>query len=135
MLGWMQGGYNVAPMVEALELDADVAEMAVQGLSRTRLATEPWSPAYTRRILMFDAFYDVEEKMKKGNPYAKKAPRGSCRSAHAEVMESWANAEWFTNRPEVPEKARARPPSLEFMAESSVFPHGFPHVRARRGLL
>ena len=41
---------------------------------------------------MFDAFYDVEEKMKKGNPYAKK------------VMESWANAEWFTNRPEVPDK-------------------------------
>ena len=45
---------------------------------------------------MFDAFYDVEEKMKKGNPYAKK------------VMDSWANAEWFTSRPEVPEKARMR---------------------------
>lgn len=78
MLGWMQGGYNVAPLVEALELDQEIAEAASVGLNRM--------------ILMFDAFYDVEEKMKKGNPYAKK------------VMESWANAEWFTNRPEVPEK-------------------------------
>eukprot|EP00913_Durusdinium_trenchii_P014597 g13696.t1 len=65
MLGWMQGGYNIA-------------DAAATGLSRM--------------ILMFDAFYDVEEKMKKGNPVAKK------------VIESWANAEWFTKRPEVPEK-------------------------------
>ena len=78
MLGWMQGGYNVAPLVEALDLEPELAEAAVAGLSRM--------------ILMFDAYYDVEEKMKKGNPYAKK------------VIESWANAEWFTRRPEVPEK-------------------------------
>eukprot|EP00438_Fugacium_kawagutii_P009968 Skav234387 [mRNA] locus=scaffold873:14506:21885:+ [translate_table: standard] len=77
MLGWMQGGYNVAPLVEALDLDQDEASRSSCGM---------------QLILMFDAFYDVEEKMKKGNPYAKK------------VMESWANAEWFTNRPEVPDK-------------------------------
>jgi len=78
MLGWMQGGYNVAPLIEALDLEQELAEAAVAGLSRM--------------ILMFDAYYDVEEKMKKGNLHAKK------------VIESWANAEWFTRRPEVPEK-------------------------------
>ena len=41
---------------------------------------------------MFDAFYDVEDKMRKGNAYAKR------------VVESWANAEWFTTRPKIPEK-------------------------------
>jgi len=78
MLGWMQGGYNVAPLIEALDLDAELAELAVAGLGRT--------------LLMFDAFYDVEDKMKKGNSFAKK------------LIESWANAEWFTSRPKLPEK-------------------------------
>ncbi|CAE7252427.1 acnB [Symbiodinium natans] len=78
MLGWMQGGYNVAPLVEALDLDQELATGAVSGLSRM--------------ILMFDAYHDVEDKMKKGNPFAK------------QVIESWANAEWFTSRPTVPEK-------------------------------
>jgi len=78
MLGWMQGGYNVSPLIEALDLDAELAELAVKGLGRT--------------LLMFDAFYDVEEKMKKGNTYAKK------------LVESWANAEWFTLRPKLAEK-------------------------------
>eukprot|EP00448_Togula_jolla_P008897 CAMPEP_0170597184 /NCGR_PEP_ID=MMETSP0224-20130122/15570_1 /TAXON_ID=285029 /ORGANISM="Togula jolla, Strain CCCM 725" /LENGTH=906 /DNA_ID=CAMNT_0010921635 /DNA_START=48 /DNA_END=2768 /DNA_ORIENTATION=- len=78
LLGWMQGGYNVQPMIDALDLEANLAELAVKGLSRT--------------LLMFDAFYDVEEKMKKGNAYAKK------------LVESWANAEWFTGRPTLPNK-------------------------------
>eukprot|EP00933_Yihiella_yeosuensis_P028115 TRINITY_DN2191_c0_g1_i6.p1 TRINITY_DN2191_c0_g1~~TRINITY_DN2191_c0_g1_i6.p1 ORF type:complete len:902 (-),score=272.75 TRINITY_DN2191_c0_g1_i6:323-3028(-) len=78
MLGWMQGGYNVAPLIEALDLDKELAELAVAGLSRT--------------LLMFDAFYDVEDKMKAGNAYAKK------------LIESWANAEWFTSRPKIADK-------------------------------
>mmetsp|Transcript_23322 Transcript_23322/g.53748 ORF Transcript_23322/g.53748 Transcript_23322/m.53748 type:complete len:904 (-) Transcript_23322:225-2936(-) len=78
LLGWMQGGYNVQPLVDALDLEADLAELAVAGLSRT--------------LLMFDAFYDVEDKMRKGNVYAKK------------VVESWANAEWFTSRKAIPDK-------------------------------
>ncbi|CAE7371145.1 acnB, partial [Symbiodinium sp. CCMP2456] len=78
MLGWMQGGYNVAPLVEALDLDQELAAGAVSGLSRM--------------ILMFDAYHDVEDKMKKGNPFAK------------QVIESWASADWFTSRPSVPEK-------------------------------
>merc|ERR1719203_576930 len=43
-------------------------------------------------FLMFDAKFDVEEKMKAGNKFAE------------QVMKSWAEAEWFTSRPPVPEK-------------------------------
>jgi aconitate hydratase 2/2-methylisocitrate dehydratase len=78
LLGTMQGGYNVQPLVDALDLAPELAEAAVQGLSVT--------------LLMFDAFYDVEDKMKKGNEFARK------------TIESWANAEWFTKRPKLAEK-------------------------------
>jgi len=77
MLGKMMGGYNVAPLVAALD-DPAVAPMAAEALSKT--------------ILMFESKYDVEEKMKKGNKYAE------------QVMKSWAEAEWFTSRPVVPKK-------------------------------
>src|SRR5690606_3476982 len=43
-------------------------------------------------LLMFDAFHDVEEKAKAGN-----------QNAH-ELMQSWADAEWFLNRPELAKK-------------------------------
>eukprot|EP00442_Polarella_glacialis_P001777 CAMPEP_0115152762 /NCGR_PEP_ID=MMETSP0227-20121206/66340_1 /TAXON_ID=89957 /ORGANISM="Polarella glacialis, Strain CCMP 1383" /LENGTH=900 /DNA_ID=CAMNT_0002563405 /DNA_START=68 /DNA_END=2770 /DNA_ORIENTATION=- len=76
MLGWMQGGYNVMPLVDALDLGKELAELAVTGLSRT--------------LLMFDCFHDVEEKMKAGNAYAK------------QLMENWANATWFTDHPTIP---------------------------------
>jgi len=78
LLGTMQGGYNVQPLVDALDLDDELANEAVKGLSKT--------------LLMFDAFHDVEDKMKAGNAKAKS------------VIESWANAEWFTSRPKLPEK-------------------------------
>jgi len=77
ILGTMMGGYNVAPLVSALD-DDKLAAKAAEGLSKT--------------LLVFDAFYDVEEKAKAGNKYAK------------QVMEAWANAEWFTSRPKVAEK-------------------------------
>mmetsp|Transcript_97592 Transcript_97592/g.252560 ORF Transcript_97592/g.252560 Transcript_97592/m.252560 type:complete len:902 (-) Transcript_97592:316-3021(-) len=77
MLGTMLGGYNVGPLVEALD-DPSIAPLAVEALSKT--------------ILMFDAKFDVEEKMKAGNKYAD------------QVVKSWAEAEWFTSRPAVPEK-------------------------------
>jgi len=77
LLGTMQGGYNVAPLVDSLDLEKELSDIAVAGLSKT--------------LLMFDAFFDVEDKMKAGNAQAKK------------VMESWANAEWFTNRPGLPD--------------------------------
>ncbi len=73
LLGTMQGGYNIAPLVEFLEDDL-LAPIAVKALSHT--------------LLMFDAFYDVEEKAKAGNAFAK------------QVLQSWADAEWFTSKQE-----------------------------------
>ncbi|OYY50661.1 MAG: bifunctional aconitate hydratase 2/2-methylisocitrate dehydratase [Methylophilales bacterium 28-44-11] len=71
LLGTMLGGYNVQALVELL--DGNMAAQAVNALKNT--------------ILMFDAFHDVDAKMKVGNPHAK------------QLMESWANAEWFTSKP------------------------------------
>ncbi len=75
LLGTMLGGYNISPMVELLD-DALVGGIAANGLKKT--------------LLMFDQFHDVKEKADKGNAYAKA------------VVQSWADAEWFTSRPEVP---------------------------------
>ncbi|MBK7060974.1 MAG: bifunctional aconitate hydratase 2/2-methylisocitrate dehydratase [Rubrivivax sp.] len=77
LLGTMVGGYNVHPLIELLD-DADVADVAATGLKKT--------------LLMFDFFNDVAEKAKAGNAHAKV------------VIQSWADAEWFTSRPEVPKK-------------------------------
>jgi len=77
LLGTMVGGYNVHPLIELLD-DPEVAPVAAAGLKKT--------------LLMFDFFNDVATKAKAGN-------------AHAQaVMQSWAAAEWFTSRPEVPQK-------------------------------
>jgi len=73
-LGQMLGGYNVKPLVDALLVDTAAAE-AAEALKNT--------------LLVYDAFNDVVE-LSKTNNYAK------------EVLESWANGEWFTNRPELP---------------------------------
>jgi aconitate hydratase 2/2-methylisocitrate dehydratase len=77
LLGTMVGGYNVKPLIDLLD-DREVAQIAADGLKKT--------------LLMFDYFHDLAEKAKAGNAFAK------------EVMQSWANAEWFTSRPEVPQK-------------------------------
>lgn len=79
LLGMMQGGYNIATLVDLLD-DSELAELAGEQLKRT--------------LLMFDAFNDVKEKMDAGNAVAKA------------VVESWANAEWFTNRKKVPESTK-----------------------------
>ncbi|EOI3567118.1 bifunctional aconitate hydratase 2/2-methylisocitrate dehydratase [Cronobacter dublinensis] len=77
LLGTMQGGYNIHPLIEALD-NEKLALIAAKALSHT--------------LLMFDNFYDVEEKAKAGNVYAK------------QIMQSWADAEWFLSRPSLPEK-------------------------------
>ena len=78
LLGTMLGGYNISPMIELLDdADALVAEQAANGLKNT--------------LLMFDQFHDVKDKADKGNAQA------------IAVLQSWADAEWFTTRPEVPE--------------------------------
>ncbi|OXX67159.1 bifunctional aconitate hydratase 2/2-methylisocitrate dehydratase [Vibrio sp. V19_P1S1T109] len=77
LLGTMQGGYNIEPLVSLLD-DAELAPIAADALSRT--------------LLMFDAFYDVEEKAKAANAHAQK------------VLQSWADAEWFLSKPALQEK-------------------------------
>ncbi|WP_394167587.1 bifunctional aconitate hydratase 2/2-methylisocitrate dehydratase [Photobacterium piscicola] len=77
LLGTMQGGYNIEPLVSLLD-DAELAPIAVSALSHT--------------LLMFDSFYDVEQKAKAGNVFAE------------QVMQSWADAEWFLSKPALAEK-------------------------------
>jgi aconitate hydratase 2 / 2-methylisocitrate dehydratase len=76
LLGTMLGGYNISPLIDLLD-DATVGGIAAAGLKKT--------------LLMFDQFHDVKEKADKGNANAKA------------VLQSWADAEWFTSRPEVPQ--------------------------------
>ena len=76
LLGTMLGGYNVQPMIDLLD-DAEVGDLAVVGLSKT--------------LLVFDAFHDIVEKSKTSEN-AKK------------VLQSWADGEWFTSKPELPQK-------------------------------
>ncbi|OLU22241.1 bifunctional aconitate hydratase 2/2-methylisocitrate dehydratase [Pseudomonas sp. PA15(2017)] len=77
LLGTMQGGYNIATLVELLD-SAELGAIAAEQLKHT--------------LLMFDAFHDVAEKAKAGNANAKA------------VLESWAAGEWFTKRPAIAEK-------------------------------
>ena len=77
ILGTMMGGFNVTPLVEALKI-AEVADAAANELKNT--------------ILVYNSFNEVKELMDGGNAKAK------------EVIESWANAEWFTNKPALEEE-------------------------------
>ena len=77
LLGTMLGGYNIQPLISALE-DNELAPAAAKALSKT--------------LLMFDAFHDVKDLAQAGNEQAQK------------VMQSWADAEWFTSRPKLAEK-------------------------------
>jgi len=79
LLGTMLGGYNVAPLVALLD-DAELSELAAEALKKT--------------LLVFDAFHDVADKAKAGNVNAQA------------VMQSWADAEWFTSRSDVPEEIK-----------------------------
>jgi aconitate hydratase 2/2-methylisocitrate dehydratase len=77
LLGTMLGGYNIQPLIDLLDNET-LAPIAAKALSHT--------------LLIFDAFHDIQEKADAGNAYAK------------QVIQSWADAEWFTAKPEVPEK-------------------------------
>ena len=76
LLGTMLGGYNIQPLIDLL--DGKLASTAAEGLKKT--------------LLMFDAFFDVKEKAEAGNASAR------------EVMQSWADAQWFTSRDAVAKK-------------------------------
>ncbi len=77
LLGTMLGGYNIAPLVDCLD-DDDLAPVAATALTHT--------------LLMFDAFHDVKDKADAGNDHAK------------QIINSWAEGEWFTGREKLPEK-------------------------------
>jgi len=77
ILGTMMGGFNVVPLIDALKID-EVAAAAAAQLKNT--------------ILVYDSFNDVKELSDAGNAHAKS------------IIESWANAEWFTNKPELEEE-------------------------------
>lgn len=79
LLGNMHGGYNISTLVDLLD-DTELAEQAGEELKHT--------------LLMFDAFHDVEEKAKAGNDVAKN------------VIQSWADAEWFTSKDKVAESIK-----------------------------
>ena len=81
LLGTMQGGYNIVTLVNLLD-DAELAPVAAEELKHT--------------LLMFDAFHDVAEKAKNGNVHAKG------------VLQSWADGEWFKNRPVLADKISLR---------------------------
>ncbi|HHD82331.1 MAG TPA: aconitate hydratase B, partial [Campylobacterales bacterium] len=78
ILGTMLGGFNVQPLIEALKIEGEVADTAAEQLKNT--------------ILVYDGFNDVKSMADAGNAKAK------------EIVESWANAEWFTNKPALDEE-------------------------------
>jgi len=78
ILGNMQGGYNIHTLLDLLDDDGELGKLAAEEFKHT--------------LLVFDAFNDVKEKAEAGNANAKA------------VMQSWADAEWFLNKPDVPEK-------------------------------
>ncbi len=78
-LGEMRGGYNIAPLLEAMENDrSEVAEAAILSLENT--------------LLIYDAFADVVDKFAAGHAGARK------------LLESWASGNWFKRRPVLPEE-------------------------------
>ncbi len=77
LLGTMSGGYNIVTLIECLDKE-QLAPIAVNALSHT--------------LLMFDSFHDVKEKIDQGNTHAK------------QIMQSWADGEWFSSKPAVPDK-------------------------------
>lgn len=80
MLGMMLGGYNVEPLVEALKIEGlqEAAARALSGLTQ-----------------VYGAFEKVAE-LSRQNPFARK------------VIESWAEGEWFTRRPEFPKTLKVK---------------------------
>lgn len=79
LLGNMHGGYNIETLVELLD-NAELAPVAAEELKHT--------------LLMFDSFHDVEERAKNGNSHAQ------------EIIKSWAEGEWFTKKPAIPESVK-----------------------------
>jgi aconitate hydratase 2/2-methylisocitrate dehydratase len=76
ILGTMLGGYNIQPLIDLLDIET-TADAAATALSHT--------------LLIYDAFHDIADKAKNN-------------AAAARVVRSWADAEWFTSKPELAEE-------------------------------
>ncbi len=85
LLGTMLGGYNVQSLISLLQVREPAIALALQGNIASTAAA-----ALSKTMLVFDAFHDILTLSEK-NPYAK------------QVIDSWANAEWFISRPKLPE--------------------------------
>lgn len=80
LLGTMLGGYNIEPLLQMMQdADQELARTATLALSRT--------------LLMFDAYNDVVG-LAENNAHCQR------------LLESWADAEWFTSRPAMAESTR-----------------------------
>ncbi|MBC1241808.1 bifunctional aconitate hydratase 2/2-methylisocitrate dehydratase [Nostoc sp. 2RC] len=95
LLGTMVGGYNVQALIDLLQLptvsvsDSSETPLVMGGQGKEPIAAYA-ANALSKILLVYDAFHDVLE-LSKTNPYAKL------------VIDSWAEGEWFTARPTVPE--------------------------------
>ncbi len=76
ILGTMLGGYNIQPLIDLLDIET-TADAAATALSHT--------------LLIYDAFHDIADKAKNN-------------AAATRVVRSWADAEWFTSKPELAEE-------------------------------
>ncbi|BAY31474.1 bifunctional aconitate hydratase 2/2-methylisocitrate dehydratase [Nostoc carneum NIES-2107] len=95
LLGTMVGGYNVQSLIELLQTptvsvsDSSETPLVMGGQGKEPIAAYA-ANALSKILLVYDAFHDVLE-LSKTNPFAKR------------VIDSWAEAEWFTVRPQLPE--------------------------------
>ncbi|MEH1856134.1 MAG: bifunctional aconitate hydratase 2/2-methylisocitrate dehydratase [Nostoc sp.] len=95
LLGTMIGGYNVQSLIDLLQLptvslsDSSETPLVMGGQGKEPIAAYA-ANALSKILLVYDAYHDVLE-LSKTNPFAKR------------VIDSWAEAEWFTMRPTVPE--------------------------------
>ncbi|AFY41811.1 bifunctional aconitate hydratase 2/2-methylisocitrate dehydratase [Nostoc sp. PCC 7107] len=95
LLGTMIGGYNVQSLIELLQFattsvsDSSETPLVMGGEGKEPIAGYA-AAALSKTLLVYDAFHDIL-KLAKTNPYAK------------QVINSWAEAEWFTARPKLPE--------------------------------
>jgi len=76
LLGTMLGGYNIQPLIDCLD-DEVTAGIAADALSKI--------------TLVYDAYHDIKDKSV-NNTYA------------ARIMRAWADGDWFTNKPAMPEE-------------------------------
>ena len=98
LLGTMVGGYNVQSLIDLLQTSTSSLSLSesvetplvMRGEAKEPLAVEA-SIALSKTLLVYDAFHDIME-LSQANPYAKR------------VVDSWAEAEWFTSRPEIPKE-------------------------------